>query len=110
PETSDENLSPSLLARGEIDDPHRLPGEVHEHLLAGRVNLADGDVEALLPAAVSLAELGVLQPVGVGSLVLRPEELQGDVLALLQLLVDPGGIGFRPGLVRVWRLRVEELL
>ena len=63
------------------DDGHALAGVVDEQPLAGAVGLAHHDVEALAPHTVALAELAVLQPLGVLVLVLLPQQRQRHPLA-----------------------------
>ena len=48
--------------------------------MSAPVGLAHHHVEALTPSAVALAELTVLQPLGVLGLVLVPQQREGDVL------------------------------
>lgn len=84
----DEDRQIFDLACLSIHDRHRLPGIVDEQLLPGPMRLAHDDVELGTPLTIPLAELGVLVPVaGMLLLVLLPEELQRDPLAL-QLAVD----------------------
>ena len=80
PEDGDEDLCFAQLPGGALDDGHALSGVVDEQLLAGAVGLAHHHVEALTPSAVALAELTVLQPLGVLGLVLVPQQREGDVL------------------------------
>jgi hypothetical protein len=75
---SDEDLGLAHLAGGGIVDHHRLAGVVDEDPLAGPVPLAQDGIDRRQPAPVVVAELRVLVAVGVGSLVLQPQELAGD--------------------------------
>ena len=74
PEHRDEHLCLALLAGLAVDHRDRVPGVVHEHLLARTVLLAHYHVELRRPRSVLLAEPAVLQPLGVGRLVLLPQQ------------------------------------
>ena len=84
----DKDLGLPHLARGPRYDRHRLPGIIHEHLLAGLVGLPHPDVQAARPAAIMLAKLGVLVALRVLLLVLLPQKLERDALAL-EFLMNP---------------------
>ena len=71
-EHRDENLCLALLAGLAVHHRDGLPGVVDEHLLARTVLLAHHHVERPRERPVPLAELAVLQPLGVGRLVLVP--------------------------------------
>ena len=64
-----------------VHPPHRVPGVVHEPLLARTVLLAHPHVEPRRPRPVLLAEPTVLQPLGMGRLVLLPQQRQRHALA-----------------------------
>src|ERR1700735_265957 len=70
-------------------------GVVHEHLLTGAMLLAQHQVEFLQPPPVEIAEAAVAIAIGVALAAFLPDQLQGQVLVCLQLLVD-----LRP--VRLW--------
>ena len=87
PEHGDEHLRLALLAGLAVHHRDRLTGVVHEHLLARTVLLAHHHVERRRERPVPLAELAVLQSLGVGRLVLVPQQREGDSLAT-KLAVD----------------------
>jgi hypothetical protein len=89
-----ENLGLAHLARGGIDDGHRLAGVVDKDPLARPVLLAQDGIERGQPARVVGAELGVLVAGRVGGLVLQPPELAGDARALV-FRVHRGPVGQR---------------
>jgi hypothetical protein len=76
-EDSDEDVGLSQLAGAPIHDCDGGAGEVDEELLARLVNLAEHHIHLAPKAPVALAELGVLQTVGVVGLVFQPQELEG---------------------------------
>ena len=79
PEHGDEDLCFAQLPGGALDDGHALSGVVDEQLLAGAVLLAHHYVELRGPRPVLVAEPAVLQPPGVGRLVLLPHQRQRHV-------------------------------
>src|SRR5690554_5273676 len=82
-----EHLGPSLLAGGLVDDWHGRAAIVDEQLLAGAVDLAHAAPLTVPPGAVMVAEpTGAVGLVAVDLDVLRPEQLQGDALALERLV------------------------
>ena len=91
PEHGNEYLGRAQLAGARIDNRNRVSGVIDEAAFAGAVDLAHRWLEASRPAAVVLAILAVLQPIGLGGLVLLPEQHQGHAL-VAQLLVHHGEI------------------
>ena len=87
PEHRDEHLRVALLAGLAVYHRDGLTGVVHEHLLARTVLLAHHHVERRRKCPVPLAELAVLQPLGVGRLVLLPQQRERDPFAT-KLAVD----------------------
>ena len=81
PEDGHEDLRLPHPAGLAVDHRHRLPGVVDEQLLAGAVVLAHHQVELPGPGPVLVAEPAVLQPLGVGLLVLLPQQRQRHALA-----------------------------
>jgi hypothetical protein len=96
PQHADEQLDRDQRARGGVDDHRPLAGEVHEGLLAGAMDLAHRGRQRVRPLVVVPTELAVAIPVGMLLEVLEVEPLQGHP-GPLELLVDPGHIGQRPG-------------
>ena len=79
------------------DERHRVPGVVDEELLPGAVHLAHRALEPLAKAPVVPAELAVaVGGVGLRCVILLPQQLQRDALAL-ELLVELAEIGLRVG-------------
>ena len=78
----------------------QLPGVINEELFAGAVLLAENDVELAAPALVEFAETAVAVALGISLDVLFPQQLQGDMLVRLQLLVNRGKVGFDTALTR----------
>ena len=92
PEHRDEDLRLAQLPGVTVHHPHRVPGVVHEQLLARTVLLAHHHVEPRRPLPVLLAEPTVLQPLGMGRLVLLPHQRQRPPLqSYLQRVVNGGG-------------------
>ena len=75
------------LARVGIGDRQRIAAEIHEHALASDVLEAHDHVLAAKPTVVVRAELGVAPTVRVVTLVLQPQQLEGDMLAPRPLVV-----------------------
>ena len=96
PEHADEQLDGDDLAGRGIDDRRPLAGEVHEGFLARAVDLAHRGGQRAGPVVVVPTELAVAVAVGVLLQVLEVEPLQGHPRPL-ELLVDPGHVGQRPG-------------
>jgi len=95
PQHGDEDLGRRDHAGDRVDDRDRRPRPVDEELLAGAVLLPHDDVDMALPLPVAAAELAVLVAVGRSLLVLKPQQLEGDVLAP-QLLVRLRPVRQRP--------------
>ena len=74
---------------------NRGPGVIHEHLLAGAMLLTQHQVELLQPPPVEIAEAAIAVALRVALASLLPDQLQGQVLVRLQLLVDLGPIRLR---------------
>ncbi len=85
------------LPRGLLDTGYSLPRVVHEQLLTGPVVLAHNQVQRARPDPVAVAELAVLDTIGVHRLVLLPQQQQGDARAPV-LLMDGGPIRHRAGI------------
>ena len=75
------------LARVGIGDRQRIAAEIHEHALACHVLEAHDHVLAAKPTVVMCAELDVPPTVRVVTLVLQPQQLEGDMLAPRPLVV-----------------------
>src|SRR6185436_4582825 len=95
-EDGDEQLDGDPLAGGWVDETRLLASVVDEELLAGMVDLAQGQAAAAEPATIEFAELGVAVPVRVLLEVLEVKQLQGDA-GLAALGVQDGAVRFRPG-------------
>ena len=81
PEHGHEHLRLAQLPALAVHDGRRVAGVVDEQLLAGAVRLAHDHIDPLAEGAVALAELAVLNPIGMLGLVLLPQQRQGDPLA-----------------------------
>ena len=78
PEHGDEDLRVAQLPGDGVHDRYALASVVDEQLLAGAVGLAHHHVDAPAPHTVALAELAVLQSLGMLGFVLLPQQRQGD--------------------------------
>ena len=83
---------------------------IDEGLLAGAVFLAQHDVQIARPVPVQLAEPAIVVSFRMGLMMFFPQQLQGDVLAALQLLVDDCEIRQRTAPRRRRRRRWEHPL
>jgi len=72
---------------------------VHEHLFAGAVLLAHGEIQLLSVLLEEFTVLTVMIPLGVAFLILLPQQHQCQVLVGNQLIVlgVPVGLGTRKG-------------
>src|SRR5664279_5639319 len=77
---------PDLITGAAIDGDGRTR-PVDEELLAGLVFLSQNYVLRATPALVEITEPAVLIPLRVGRPIFFPEQLQGNALALLALLL-----------------------
>ena len=68
-------------------------GMIDKQLLAGPVLLSQGQVQLAGPAVVKLTEAAVLVTVGMGLLVLLPQQLEGQVAVASQFLMERGKVG-----------------
>jgi hypothetical protein len=93
---SHEHPRTSDLSAAGIHDLEGGAGVIDEELLSPAVGLTQGDLQPVPPAAVEIAELTVLIPIGVGLPVLQPQQLEGDPFPG-QLPVHPAPVGKRPG-------------
>lgn len=80
-EDGDEDVGVPEFSRAPFHDGDGGPGEVHEELLPGFVLLPEDHVHLPPETPVALAELRVLQAVGILGLVFEPEQLQRHALA-----------------------------
>jgi hypothetical protein len=100
-------MTGSRLPRCERRVKHKRPGATNLQLRTGH---HQDRVQGVLPCVVESAEPTVLVALGVGGLVLQPQELQGDS-GTPELLVDMAPIGNRPGLDAGMRYgRIEQSL
>jgi hypothetical protein len=76
------------FAAGPAVNRDRRSGPIDKGLLACLVFLAENDVLGAEPALVKIAEPAVPVAIRVGFFVFFPEQLPGDVFALLALLVE----------------------
>ena len=103
----DEDMSASLYAAGGIEHRHRVAGKVDEQLLGGAMRLPHGWRDGLAPLPVKIAKPAVAVTISVLGPVFLPQQLQRHG-APLQLLVDMGPIGQRPGWLLVERRQREQ--
>ena len=103
PEDSNKDLRGTDFARLRVLDGNSGPGVIDEKLFAGAVLLSENDVELAPPALVEFTETAVAVALGISLDVLFPQQLQGDMLVRLQLLMNRGEVGF--GAALTWRPR-----
>ena len=94
PQRGDEDLRFAHLSGGPFDDRHRHAGVVHEHTLAGGMDLAHRHVKLPDDFPVMRAELGVTQRIGMLLSMLLPQQPQRHP-ASPQLPMDVGPIRLR---------------
>lgn len=66
------------LARGAVDDAHRLPGVIGEQALAGGMELPHGEGQPPPPCCVQIAEPAVAISLQLGGPVFLPKQQKGD--------------------------------
>jgi hypothetical protein len=72
-------------------DLHLLAGPVHEHLLAGKMNLPQHWIQGARPSPIELAEAAIPIPLRLGLAVFLPQQLERHGLAG-QFLMDVGPV------------------
>ena len=95
PEHRDEVLRLAYLPGLALHHRHGAPGVVDEHLLARAMLLAHHRIERRRPCPVTVTESAVLQPLGMGRLVLLPQQRKRHVVAT-QLAVNLCPVRQRP--------------
>jgi len=92
---SHEQIDRHDFTRLLVGEGDRVPGVVHEQLLAGTMLLAQNDILFVQPVAVELAIPTVAIPFGMNLAILLPEQLQGDVLVAGQFPMQRRKIQWR---------------
>ena len=75
-----------------IDDRYGVAGIIDKQLFPGAMLLAQHQIQLSDPTLIQFAEPAVLITVGIGLLVLLPEQLQGEVLMAAQFFMNAGPI------------------
>ncbi|PYR98478.1 MAG: hypothetical protein DMG12_22790 [Acidobacteria bacterium] len=81
-----------------VDDRDRVSRIIDEQLFSGTVLLPQDQVQLVGPLLIQPTEPAVLVTIGIGLLVLLPNQLQGDMLVPVEIFMDGGPTRSRPRL------------
>ena len=84
------------LPRRVVIDGDRCPRPVHEHLFPGLVFLPQHHIQVPPPVLIALAKPTVAIPLGIRLSVFFPQQLQGQMAMLLELLMNGFPFRLRP--------------